>query len=420
MATLQTTVNIPPLSEVALRAWYDFLVTLDVQDLGPHVGPTTATLVNVWPILPSQCREIAKKCTSYIASDVVKSLGDYVDEIADFSTIPELIECANKVLAFRARRSARERLERILDRCSSDNVTVACQALDELRTFMTAQHEGFIRELASGDVFDHMVGEVMKSLLSIACRDGEGADTIRLLAFDCIGILGAVDPDRFDLPADDPHMVVLNNFTEENEAMQFAVHLIENALVGAFRSTSDIKYQSHLAYAIQELLKFCKFTSDLITPGTPVPNKVRNRWNQLPKHVLETVSPLLEGKFAVNNPSTTVDVGHPIYHGQSTYREWIQCWCTYLISRAMGRMANDIFGVFRAVLRNRDVGIAHQLLPHLVLNILISGDDEDTRNVQLEIATVLKDQLDPMSSSSSDKKLLSSQVSHVFFGQCIY
>ncbi len=167
-------------------------------------------------------------------------------------------------------------------------------------------------------------------------------------------------------------------------------------------STSDIKYQSHLAYAIQELLKFCKFSSDLITPGTSVSNKVRNRWIQLPKHVLETVTPLLEGKFAVHNPSNVVTTGHPVYHGQSTYREWIQCWCTYLISRTNGRMAIAIFDVFRAVLRNRDVGIAHQLLPHLVLNILISGDDEDTRNIQLEISTVLKDQLDPNSSSSSD------------------
>ncbi len=71
---------------------------------------------------------------------------------------------------------------------------------------MTVQHEGFIRELAFGDVFDPMVGDIMRSLLSIACRDGEGADAIRLLAFDCIGILGAVDPDRFDLPrARSPH-----------------------------------------------------------------------------------------------------------------------------------------------------------------------------------------------------------------------
>ncbi len=50
-------------------------------------------------------------------------------------------------------------------------------------------------------------------------------------------------------------------------------------------------------------------------------------------------------------------------------------------------------------------------------NILISGDDEDTRNIQLEISTVLKDQLDPNSSSSSDKKLLSSQVSSILDGQ---
>ncbi len=88
-----------------------------------------------------------------------------------------------------------------------------------------------------------------------------------------------------------------------------------------------------------------------------------------------------------------------------------------LISRTNGRMAIAIFDVFRAVLRNRDVGIATSCFHIWVLNILISGDDEDTRNIQLEISTVLKDQLDPNSSSSSDKKLLSSQVSSILDGQ---
>jgi serine/threonine-protein kinase ATR len=54
--------------------------------------------------------------------------------------------------------------------------------------------------------------------------------------------------------------------------------------------------------------------------------KVRNRWNALPKHVLETVTPLLEGRFTLNQ-SLTSDIQHPIYPAQSMYREWIQLWC---------------------------------------------------------------------------------------------
>ncbi|KAG1764780.1 FAT domain-containing protein [Suillus placidus] len=69
-----------------------------------------------------------------------------------------------------------------------------------------------------------------------------------------MGILGAVDPDRCDLKSADTKMIVRNNFEDELEAKSFAMHVIQDVLVDAFRSTSDIKYQGHLAYTIQELL----------------------------------------------------------------------------------------------------------------------------------------------------------------------
>jgi hypothetical protein len=69
-----------------------------------------------------------------------------------------------------------------------------------------------------------------------------------------------------------------------------------------------------------------------------------------------------------------------------------------------------IFGVFRQAVRNKDVVVAHHLLPHLVLNILISGHDADAQNIRAELLIVLEDQVDPDSRSSEDKKLLSAQV----------
>ena len=179
-----------------------------------------------------------------------------------------------------------------------------------------------------------------------------------------------------------------------------------------FVRQSDIKYQSHLAYSIQELLRFCKFTPALVASGstTSVPLKVRHRWNSLPKHVLETVTPLLEARFTLNQKSAA-KLAHPIYPNQSTYREWIQIWTGHLITRASGATAQTIFSVFRSAVRNKDVGVAHHLLPHLVLNILISGNEEDAQAIRNELLVVLEDQVNPDSATTADKKLLSAQVS---------
>ncbi|KAK7062299.1 Serine/threonine-protein kinase atr [Favolaschia claudopus] len=412
MATFQTMIGIPELSEVTLQSWHTFLSTPAPRDIGPHVGPTSAAFVSSWSTFPPASRELATKSLEYIIIEVGGHLGSYLDEVTDLASIPELDRARRRLKQFRASWSPKQELQKILDRAWSDNLTVAIQSLGELKTFMLEDRKEFVSGLASGDIFDPLVDQLLSALFAAACREGDGADALRLLAFECIGALGAVDPDRFEIGANGPTMIMTSNFTNEEDSMTFALHLIQDLLVGAFRSTSDIRYQSQLAYCIQELLKFCKFTPALVGTGisTSVPIKVRNRWNNLPKHVVETAAPLLEGRFAVPPYGTAQNMVHPIYPCHSTYREWIQWWSVHLITRASGQTAQVIFGVFRQAVRNKDVVVAHHLLPHLVLNILISGNESDTQDIRTELLTVLEDQVDPSSPSTEDKKLLSAQV----------
>ncbi|CAA7258548.1 unnamed protein product [Cyclocybe aegerita] len=412
MATFQTMVTIPELSEVTLESWYKFLTTLAPTELGSHVGPTSAAFVMSWPAFSTHCRDIAVQTLEYILCTMGETLNLYLNDVVDLSVIDELHPLADQLKVLRGKSSPKEEVLRILKQSSSDNLAVAMQALRELKNFMMKDHKDFIRQITSGDAFDPLVGHVLNALFSAACRDnGDGTESLRLLAFECIGVLGALDPDRCEINYRNTNMVVLKNFTDDVESILFALHLIQDLLVSAFRSTSDIKYQSHLAYSIQELLKFCQFTPALVaTVGAgSISVKIRNRWNNLPKHVLETVTPLLEGRFTLNQ-STTVAIQHPVYPTQSTYREWIQLWTTHLISRVSGKTAQRIFGVFRSAVRSKDVVVAHHLLPHLILNILISGDDDDAQAIRTEMLTVLEDQVDIESNSTSDKKLLSAQA----------
>jgi serine/threonine-protein kinase ATR len=411
MATLQTMLSVSELASVTLQTWHKFLSTMSPSDIGPHVGPTTASIVSSWGTFSATGRQNAKRCLDYVILQAGPQLGKHLDEVADLGPISELRQTHERLAALRRDWKPGNKLQSILERSSSDNLTVALQSLGELRHFMLSE-DSYIRELASGDTFDPLIGQVLVVLFSASCRDGDGTETLRLLAFECIGILGAVDPDRCEFNYKASGMIVCKNFTDEVESVQFALHLIRDVLVGAFRSTSDIKYQNHLAYAIQELLRFCKFTPALVTPGSNVPaplKVVRNRWNSLPKHVLETVTPLLEARYTLDKRSLPA-LQHPIYLHQSTYREWIQLWTAHLITKASGETAQTIFEICRSAARNKDVGVAHHLLPHLVLNILISGEEQDAQDIRSELLVVLKDQVDSTSDSTVDKKLLSAQV----------
>ncbi|TFK43883.1 hypothetical protein BDQ12DRAFT_199518 [Crucibulum laeve] len=410
MATFQTMVSIRELSEVTLDSWHKFLTIFGPNEVGPHVGPTTAALLSSWPDFSPVGRELATKCLEYIVIDLGSKLDQHLNDVVDPAEIEELRHIRKRLKELRGNRTPRDELQRILERSTSDNLTVAVQSLQELRSFMLIKHQEFIREIAFGDAFDPLVGRILASLFSAACRDGDGTEVHKPIAFECMSILGAVDPDRCEIGIEDFAMVVVRNFEDETESVDFAIHLIRDLLVGAFRSTSDIKYQSHLAFSIQELLQFCRFTPGLVSARHgSVPVKVRNRWNALPKHVLETITPLLEARFKLNEREPP-KLELPIYPYQSTYREWIQLWTTHLISRASGDQARTIFKVFRSAVRNKDVVVAHHLLPHLVLNILISGAEEDKDTIRSELIAILEDQINPHSDSSADKKLLSAQA----------
>ncbi|KAF8138751.1 hypothetical protein EV363DRAFT_1394182 [Boletus edulis] len=411
MAALQTMSLIPELTDVTLSTWLIFLKNLVPQDVGPHIVATSATIASLWPSLSPTSRNTAKECLRFIVFDIGDLSGGHLDEVVDLRSIPELGVIHQQLMRRRASWDPREKLHKILAQLNSDNYAITLHFLGELKTLMSVDHPDFVRNLASGDAFDPLVGNIQSSLFNIASRDGDDIEGLRLLAFGCMGILGAADPDRCEIGSNDSRMVVRSNFTDEAEAVLFAMHLIKDVLVGTFRSTSDIKYQGRLSYSIQELLRLCGFTSALVAPKStiPVPARVRNRWSSLPKHILETITPMLGGRFQnIENP--LVPPERPIYPRQNTYREWLQLWTTYLISRASGETARRIFGVLRPALRNKDVGVAHHLLPHLVLNILLSGEEDDIQDIREELLAVLEDQVDERSSSSADKKFLSAQV----------
>ncbi|KAK8854748.1 hypothetical protein IAR55_003487 [Kwoniella newhampshirensis] len=412
MASLQSTLSISELRQETLHTWALFISTLRYADVGPFVGRTTGALVANWRMFNPSERGIAVKIIDEIAGNV-KHLSQFVEEVVGMDDIPELRSAADRLTFHRKNWPLRIHIGKVLDRVDSKNIAIATASLNELKLLID-KHKSELYMLVQGDSYDPIAARVMSSLLSTATRDGD-CQELRDLSYECMGMLGALDPDRLGLRTESGIITLTSNFTDQEESLDFALHLVRDLLVDAFRATNDTKHQTHLAYAIQELLKFCGFTPKILQGNKSSPKAILTRWQSLPKDQLETLTPLLESRFSITD-ATIRTFPHPIYSNSPTYREWLQRWAMDLVGKIMSMPGQDrpvrdsktIFGVFRGILRNQDVAVAHHILPHMVLNVLLSGDSIYRDEICAEINAVLQDQVNP--TGPADKRNLSAQV----------
>jgi serine/threonine-protein kinase ATR len=142
---------------------------------------------------------------------------------------------------------------------------------------------------------------------------------------------------------------------------------------------------------------------------------VRQRWDALPKDVLETVTPFLDTQFVLNKDKKS-SFEYPIYPTTQTYREWIQAWTVDLIGRVMDFRTGDrndaqtIFAAFNTEAHSQDVAVANHILPHLVLHVLLSGDESIRSKIRHEIDTVLTDIVSSSKEGLGDKRTNSAHV----------
>ncbi|KAG9127763.1 serine/threonine-protein kinase M1 [Ceratobasidium sp. 392] len=404
MATLQSMLRIDELAEATLSTWHSFVKTLTLLEAAPLLGITTAAIAASWPRLSPESKEWAVKILNYLVVENHREIKSHADTAVSLVHIPEL-KVFNKTM--KKLRTQANPLDHLLTRSSNENMTVATQSLSELRTYISDQRTT-IEEYMDGDAFNPLLNRAMKVLFDAACREGEGCEEMRSIAYECIGIIGALDPDRLELQANSGGSMVMNNFEDEEETLWFTVGLISNVLVSAFKSTTDLKYQRHLGWAIQELVKQCGFTTALLKGTTSsVPSKTRARWKSLSREVVETIAPFLEGRFSMQAKQPAAP-SFPIYAHSPTHREWIQTWTGYLITRLENPRAFKIFEAFLLPIRNQDVRVAKQILPHLV--ITISQSSEDLGHLLQEIVAVLQDQVDSLDAVSDPRKALSAQT----------
>ncbi|GAA5943874.1 protein kinase MEC1 [Sporobolomyces koalae] len=411
MATLQTALSFPGLRMTALEAFKSFMTSGRFSDVGVFISPVSSSFVHIWPELDGPEKGIASEILTYIVENR-EGFKNYMQDVADLSHLPELAGPAAALKKLRRKWTFEDWTNHLLERIRGENDAVTTEALKELRELMAASFDK-LQALSFGDSFDPNVGRIVEVLLGAAVKDGSQFADIRNIACECIGLLGAVDPDRFELPPVQEPPVVLENFENHEESVRFALRLIQDLLVGAYRSTNDTKHQEFLAVAIQELLKFCGFTDANVGPGaseTTVDQAKQQIWADLPADVKQACGPLLSTRFQLSNLPHHAPAQFPIYLSTASFRDWVRCFAVEIYRKIQGQEALEIFKPFEGLLQLEDSAVPQYLLPHLVLNALICGSEDDRNLIKNEMEVVLTDQVSPTHNLPENSRLLAAQT----------
>lgn len=419
MATMNTTMQVKELMLPTLHSWHAFITKLEYSVVGPFIGQTAAALLSSWPRFGPNEKKVASRILSYIVMDSMSDLKASL--LQDFPNLEELRgdipAICDKLASIGSSAAKRpeQKLQHILDRAANENSSICGQALAELKIFLNREKD-YIQRITTGNTFDPVVGRIVHILFATVARDDD-SESLRDICLENLGILGAVDPDRFKHDKADQTNDLLQDFNDKDEISDFAMHLVRDVLVSAFKATNDTKHQATLAYAIQELLKLAGFSTALLAVNgnyttnakSVVSLRVKHRFSKFPPEMLGIIAPLLESKYSVLLGDMSVRE-MPIYRHSSSYKDWVQHWTNHLIVTVTGDHAKPLFGIFRSVIRDHDLGIAQYILPHLVLNILVMGTKEQSWEIRQELVAVLEDQVTPSTDFEPERRLLSAQI----------
>jgi serine/threonine-protein kinase ATR len=247
-----------------------------------------------------------------------------------------------------------------------------------------------IHESAISQQPSPVIAQLSRALFDAIVRFKEHDPAIPELAARCLGAIGSIDPNKVDESRDQQDILMLSNFEKAEEVINWVIDMLERVLVDAFHSAPTGRVQTYLAYAMQELLKFCGFRPVLYKARSSQSAPLYQRWLQIPESVRSTLTPFFNTRYALVHPSEPAGIdSFPIFKSGMTHGTWLRTFAFNLLHRATTENTQMVFPVLSRIIWGHDISIPAFLLPFVVINIVVDGDDELTTAISAEFLRVL-------------------------------
>lgn len=382
----------PHLCDQAFDVWSLLLTVLEETHLQLVLGQTFALIVHNWSAFSDETQLKASATLDLLRVQHNQLLQSLVGQLASLSSIPMLAKLEAEMARLKAKKDPVTLLNYFSERCNDENSVVVQHALKELVPFLE-EHQKLLHQSAIDQKPLPALLTLSRSLLDICVRFPGHHVELRRLCAQCLGIIGGLDPYRVETVRGKKRVLVLHNFEQAAEVIQFVAFMLEEILVKVFLSTTNARSQGWLAWLMQELCALCGFNN--VTESGRVTSQstpATQRWDEFPEAVQKVLTPFLDSKYRFTTNEDVPTAQYPIFSLEISHSTWLRTFTYDILQKAKVQNAKMFFPTIGRVARREDLSIAAFILPYAVLSV-VGGDEVDANNVGLELLTVLKTDL---------------------------
>lgn len=391
---LDSALKVSPLRDAAFSAWLTMVNVLTTnEELEGIVENTFVIIAQHWHRVSSESQTKAHDSVAKLVKEHQELIQAVLLILPSLGSIPMLSKFENQFKRLKSNANPAVLLSAFIRRLRNENAAVVKQALSELLTYLGLQ-KNWVHDTTITDNPDPSIPSLLRCLLDIVAEHGRSSEDVAILAVRCLGIIGAVDPNRVEAVQDKPELIVLSNFEQADDAVDFVVYVLEHVLVKAFLSVTNPRTQGFLAYTMQEMLRFCGFNKQSLLAYRPHGSQsdtLIQRWQAFSESARDTLTPFLSSKYVLNARANPVpsDMHYPRFTLEASYSTWVKDFTFNLVTRAKGPNAAEIFSTLGRVVRGYDASIAAFLLPFVAANVIIGGERSDSADIITEIMHIL-------------------------------
>lgn len=440
IAMLKNLVSVATMPDAVCGVWDVFIRLLPINHLGPILSEVVVALL---PYLErGVCPERVEALMTYLIVDHREELREYfafVPLLLDISGVPQVRAVLLEEEAGRPFVSKLEGFSSLLSHESPDIRQRACSRLLSTLRMSRLEIEDLTFEGRSGEIASLLVTTLLER-----CTDS--SFQVRLLAAQCVGELGAIDPGQINTQMLDEN--VQSRVADDDT---LARRIITQNLVRALKGAPDSKTQDRALLTIQELLRICHCNGEtpvlydryLLNKSLPLTTEEERgvaNWANFAPEVRDLIQPCLTSQYnmgrskrrrarsnagfggaagdsstsggasssrkLLGNPSTTSGAAGgtgaaggvdmvldceeyvPMYHPGVHFNQWIANWSLYMIDN-FESPRSPLFRACIGVIKS-DIQTVMDLLPYILESNLKLGDPVVHACILTEIRTVLE------------------------------
>lgn len=371
---------------------------LEDDDVEVMLESTFAIIIQHWRSFDKRTRAQVEETLQYIIKERARLIRIHISTLPALSSLPELEKIESKLRDMRKPTDVGNSYQLFARRIKHENSGVVLQALFELKAFLE-HNQAYLQSNAVSEQPDTVLAILVRAILDACVRLNGSHQEIARLAAECLGMIGCLDPNRIELVRQQSEMIMISNFDDPEETVDFVTFLLREVIVKAFLSATDTSVQGFLSFVMQELLERTQFTKILVPilrEGKKTQshdNAIHKKWLSLPESVQVALTPFLTSRYALVDRAkqrTTYPIFPPNIVGPGkAYNKWLRTFVFDLLLKPHNSNADIIFAPLSRGVRIKDLSVASALLPYVVLHSVVLGSEEDRNNISTELNAVL-------------------------------